>query len=482
MEENKEIQEEINDENIEVLSYKDVKLEYAEKPFNYKKLFSIIFTVIIIAILSLAFILYEKNNKNVFRHGLTSLGNDIENSILDIKGSDFISYSENNPFKTTLLLSFNTTFDETKLNDNEIEFLKMLHEMALSFSLDMDYQNKALTHDFKITYAGNNMFEIFGNGKSSNITYKIKNVLKKYINLNINGFENIFKNKEKNKKEIDEIKKIIFKEIYNEINEKDFKRNKTTLTLNNKKLDVKDVVLSYDDKKIKELLINVIDNLKNNEDFIKKTSSFTSLAQTRLKEYIDILKQNIENINFNNIDLHIYSKGIFNKVYGYKLDSDNFEILYLKNNDKKIELKINENKYIFEIQKNKENDKYILNGPNINLEAIKTVNKDDTVIEYKINNYEGNIVITKEIEANGINGNNKITLTKKELDEELSNIYMTINYSIKKENKITLYDDSDNIKNENLTLNDKKTMIEKINNSTYFKLAKQKISNYLIKE
>ena len=102
-------------------------------------------------------------------------------------------------------------------------------------------------------------------------------------------------------------------------------RKKEKIKLGNHNIKVKDVSLSMTNEYIIEILTKTVDDLKNNDEFVDKTMNYTNLASTRLKELMDELKEEIKETKFvkETITLHIYSKGITNKIIGYKVSANN---------------------------------------------------------------------------------------------------------------------------------------------------------------
>jgi len=347
-----------NNVEPEVLSYNDVELEYAEKPFDVKKLIISIVVSIVIILFSVAFFLYQRSNKNILRIGINNFTNTVEDSIYSIKKSPYLSFDLNKPFRTSILLSFDATYDETKLKREEIEFYKAINDITVAETLDMDYKNKQLSHSTKSTYLGGDIINIFGNANDKGITYKIKNVIGKYISYPINNFKRFYIDPNVDKKEFDEIKTIALKTLFLNIEEKDLKREKVKVKIGKNNIKVKDVSLNINNEYIIKVLTETINDLKEDEAFIEKTMNYTNLASTRLKELMDDLKEEIKKTKFVEEDavLHIYSKGITNKIIGYKLsinkEKDSIEYLNYKNDLALKTKKDNKDYFSYEEDKN----------------------------------------------------------------------------------------------------------------------------------
>ena len=286
------------EEEPEILSYKDVKLEYAKKPFNTKKFITTIVSLIVITMFILALYLYQINNKNILRLGASNIVGKIENSIYGIKNSKFLSFNTKKPFRTSFILSFDTLYDETKLEDKEISFLKTINDVKVSETLDFDYANQQFTHNFKSTYLGGNILEVYGNGYDDGITYKVRDVLGKYIFYPIDNLKRFYIDSDKDKKELDEIIKIVAKTVYANIEESDLKRENIKLKIGENNIKVKDISLTLDNTYIRNILDNTIKSLKTNDTFIEKTMSYTNLTSTRLKEILEVYQEKVKTTIF----------------------------------------------------------------------------------------------------------------------------------------------------------------------------------------
>lgn len=477
------------EEDVEILSYKDVKLEYAKKPFNTKKFITTIVSLIVITMFILAFYLYEKNNKNILRLGTSNIIGKVENSVYGIKNSKFLSFNTKKPFRTSFILSFDTLYDETKLKEEEISFLKTINDVKVSETLDFDYANQQFTHNFKSTYLGGNILEVYGNGYDDGITYKVKDILGKYIFYPIDNLKRFYMDSDKDKKELDEIIQIVFKTVYSNIKESDLKRENIKLKIGENNIKVKDISLTMNNQYIQNILNNTINSLRTNNTFIEKTMSYTNLTSTRLQEILEAYQEEIKATNFTdeNIVLHIYAKGITNKIVGYKLTFKNSELEYLEYKNIPI-IKLYENqKLAFSYEKKMvEKDEYEYNIIYFdNKLKVHRIQKDDSILyEYTLTtdknvSYTGNLSITDEESKQVKDGYVKLSITKLNQDqEELESVYITLNYSIKTMEKMNLYEDENRVEEKTLTEEDKKEIKKRIENTEYFDLVKKEIESY----
>lgn len=461
----------VKDAEPEILSYKDVRLDFSEKPKNTKKVVEVILLLIVISLFALASILYEKNNKNVLRKGISSIFNIVEDPLFELKGNELFQYSVKKDFKTSIITSFQTTFDKKLIEEDELKFLQEIKDVTISSTLDFSFPSKKAAYSIKSTTDGSNIFEINGNITDKDITYKIKNVIGKYILVSQDGLGHIFISKEEDKRDFDVIKNIVFKKIYKNIKETDLKRNKTVLTEINTK--VTDVSYTITNAYLKALISNTITDLVNDDTFIEKTSDYTNLTRTRLKEKLLELKENIskEDILKDDITLNIYVKGLKHKFVGFKLSTQNDSIYYISTKNKKVVKISSNNEEIINYNDEKKsstestiNIKY--KGININID--KLIKNTSILYDYKIkstNTYEGSLVLTKE-EKTSTDGNIRFIISKIKDDENVWNLSSSISYNVKSSNGITPFEDEDAVK---------------INKETFDEVVKRTLNNENLK-
>lgn len=436
----------VKDAEPELLSYKNVRLDYSEKPKNTKKVVEIILALVVIAIFSSALITFQKNNKNILRKGVGALINVIENPIYAVKGSEFLQYSIKKEFKTSIIGSFQTTFNKELIDENELKFLQDIKDVNTALSYDLNFPAKKGIYSFKSTIDGNNIFEVNGNITDTGFTYKIKNVLSKYVLVDVKGIEKIFISKQEDKRDFDVLKSIALKKLYAKIEEKDLKRENITLDELNIKAD--DVIYEIKNETLKKLITDTVNELIKDEKFMEKASVYFNTPKTRLKEIIleqteNLLKQDIlkEDIVF-----HTYVKGITNNFIGFKIETKTNSITYLKNGHNIVLSVKEDNKEEFLLKKTKtDEEKTYIKYKDIEFNAIKLSKNNSILYDYtlknKKNNYEGSIVITEE-DKNYKDGNVRILISKLNEDHEnIWNLTSTISYNVKNSSDTVSFED-----------------------------------------
>lgn len=474
----------------EILSYKNVKLDYAKKPINVGKIIKIFCCLIVFILVAFATYLYQKNNKIVLKKGLTTLISQVEDEIYTVRNHELFTFQKNKPFRDSLMLNFDTSYDEHLIAKEEQEFLDMLTDVSASMTFGLDYKNKQFSYDVKSTYLGENIFEIYGNGNDSSITYKIKDVLGKFIRVPVSNLERIYVDTKTDKKDVDKIKEEIIKTLFLNIKEDGLKREKTKITLNGKEYKVQDVSLSMNNKYLQTLFKKTIEDLKQSESFIQNVMHYTDLTETRLKELLEEEIQIIEDTTFTDdtITLHIYMQGFMHKIVGCSVAGSLEETYsiryYFLNGESKIQM-IRGEKEVFYYDKkevSKEKTNYTVRMKEI-LSTIIRYQKDNRVTyDYKIEGnkdyyFMGSLTLANLENKANKDGTIRLSIQKfNHSNSKISDIYATINYNIKQIESLNLHDDSEAILNSALTEDDKKEMKRRVETTEHFASLKAKLN------
>ncbi len=471
----------------EILSYKNVKLEYSKKPFNTKKFVTTIVTLIVIIMALIAGYTYVKSKKNVLRKGIVEVSSDIENAFYEVRNNEFTNFTTTSPFRTSFLLSFDATYDTKKISKQEKELLDVLKNVNVSKTLEMDYENKEFSHAFRSTYLGGNILNVRGNASDNKITYKIMEVVGKYIEQPIENLDMLYNNTEDEEKIVKNLRNQLVKTIFQNIKESDLKEEKTTIELDNNEIEVKDVYLIMEKQYITSLFKNTIETLKKNTSLKKNFESYFKDTKKTYEEYLDSLYSSIEKVNLKSSTLHIYAKGLTNEIVGISLDINNENTLSYLNYKNKLEFTVKEKEEtVLSIHKDKTNNEKVSISHKDMQMVIEKFNQEDSILyEFKITSnekeyYAGTVSIIDNTVKTSKDGNVRLILKKNnEKNEELFNFYITLNYNVQTIQRINTFDDQETILYTSLTQSDKKEIKKRIENTEYFKLLKTKIDAYI---
>ena len=362
---------------------------------------------VIIALLGLAFFggkyyLASRNNIKIF---MNNYFNELEDNI-----------GKNN--STSGSLSLNVNGDTT---DKEEKIFKILNNLDFSMNYGIDTKENITNIDISTNYYGDKLININTYIEDNNIYLSSSDLYSKYIKI-------------ENKKEDNSEKKSMtnddYKVIINSISTAVSKSLKEEyFTKNWVKLDgksVNKVELLLNNNNIKIINENIINNLKNNNNFI---DSFGKLIGKKTMEVKELLDKEIKEVNSNeysDIKISLYTK------------ITKFVKLEITSGEDKIVVKSNDKGYSFEIVDSEDN-----------------------------NTYNGTIEINNNSDSTTYNVNVK----------DSNNLEIKINNTINKTTKIEKKDVSNSVLLEDITEKEYEDIINKISNNKAFNKIYEDISN-----
>ena len=367
----------------------------------------IVVIFVIIALLGLAFFggkyyLASRNNIKIFM-------NDYFNKLEDNIG-------KNN--STSGSLSLNVNGDTT---DKEKKIFKILNNLDFSMNYGIDTKENITNIDISTNYYGDKLININTYIEDNNIYLSSSDLYSKYIKI-----ENKKEDNSEKKSMTNDDYKVIINSISTAVNES---LKEEYFTKNWVKLDgksVNKVELLLNNNNIKIINENIINNLKNNNNFI---DSFGKLIGKKTMEVKELLDKEIKEVNSNeysDIKISLYTK------------ITKFVKLEITSGEDKIVVKSNDKGYSFEIVDSEDNNTY--NG------TIKINNNSDSTT-YNVNVKDSN------------------------------NLEIKINNTINKTTKIEKKDVSNSVLLEDITEKEYEDIINKISNNKAFNKIYEDISN-----
>lgn len=223
----------------------------------------------------------------------------------------------------------------------------------------IDYKQKIASFDVLSNY--NNKL-VDGNYylANGNLYRHLSNVDINYSYQQIDEFERLFNN---DTDSIIRLNNSISRAFKKSIKNKFISKETTSLTINNKKINKKALVL-----KDKRFIIKFLTNLKKDDDFVNNYSKINNIETNLL---IKNLEDEINNIKSSNEEEYfifdIYLQNMFNEVIGFKLGYKNsvIEIIKLENNKYNFSYKNALTSYNGDFKYKKENNYFSLSS-NIN--------------------------------------------------------------------------------------------------------------------
>lgn len=367
----------------------------------------IVVIFVIIALLGLAFFggkyyLASRNNIKIF---MNDYFNELEENI-----------GKNN--STSGSLSLNVNGDTT---DKEEKIFKILNNLDFSMNYGIDTKENITNIDISTNYYGDKLININTYIEDNNIYLSSSDLYSKYIKI-----ENKKEANSENKSMTNDDYKVIINSISTAVSES---LKEEYFTKNWVKLDgksVNKVELLLNNNNIKIINENIINNLKNNNNFI---DSFGKLIGKKTMEVKELLDKEIKEVNSNeysDIKISLYTK------------ITKFVKLEITSGEDKIVVKSNDKGYSFEIVDSEDNNTY--NG------TIEINNKSDSTT-YNVNIKDSN------------------------------NLKIKINNTINKTTKIEKKDVSNSVLLEDITEKEYEDIINKISNNKAFNKIYEDISN-----
>lgn len=362
---------------------------------------------VIIALLGLAFFggkyyLASRNNIKIFM-------NDYFNKLEDNIG-------KNN--STSGSLSLNVNGDTT---DKEKKIFKILNNLDFSMNYGIDTKENITNIDISTNYYGDKLININTYIEDNNIYLSSSDLYSKYIKI-----ENKKEDNSEKKSMTNDDYKVIINSISTAVSES---LKEEYFTKNWVKLDgksVNKVELLLNNNNIKIINENIINNLKNNNNFI---DSFGKLIGKKTMEVKELLDKEIKEVNSNeysDIKISLYTK------------ITKFVKLEITSGEDKIAVKSNDKGYSFEIVDSEDN-----------------------------NTYNGTIEINNNSDSTTYNVNVK----------DSNNLEIKINNTINKTTKIEKKDVSNSVLLEDITEKEYEDIINKISNNKAFNKIYEDISN-----
>lgn len=362
---------------------------------------------VIIALLGLAFFggkyyLASRNNIKIF---MNNYFNELEDNI-----------GKNN--STSGSLSLNVNGDTT---DKEEKIFKILNNLDFSMNYGIDTKENITNIDISTNYYGDKLININTYIEDNNIYLSSSDLYSKYIKI-----ENKKEDNSEKKSMTNDDYKVIINSISTAVSES---LKEEYFTKNWVKLDgksVNKVELLLNNNNIKIINENIINNLKNNNNFIDSFGKLIGKKTMEVKELLDKEIKEVNNNEYSDIKISLYTK------------ITKFVKLEITSGEDKIVVKSNDKGYSFEIVDSEDN-----------------------------NTYNGTIEINNNSDSTTYNVNVK----------DSNNLEIKINNTINKTTKIEKKDVSNSVLLEDITEKEYEDIINKISNNKAFNKIYEDISN-----
>ena len=366
-----------------------------------KKVIKVIFFLIIVLLgifLIRAGFYFEKISepKNIYKNAINMFSDELINCItFDEK------YNLGDTFNITGNIKAKINSDEYKNKAKiDVEYLKKLNMINNLSNMDTNY---TISQDKKNKKAFIELDEKIGNETILHTNYLISDytryyyvasILQNYVNDGNNNYFEIFNEEKTTTDNINYLYDFIIDSISNRMAD-ETKKYDSTVNINDKTIDSKQLSMRIDDKSIKNILNGLLDDLKKDK---KANLIITSFDSDFPKRHIDSNKKYLSKKE--SYTLNIYTSKYINKPLKY-------EVIYLNKDSKKT---------YYYIGNNKKGDFYYLKDDEVRYTA-KYLSKNKTIkinIFDRLNKESGSISLSKDI--NNIIFNMNTTIEDKKYD------------------------------------------------------------------
>lgn len=352
----------------------------------------IIVILVIVALAVLAFFggKYYLSSKNSIKIFIDTSLNKLENNIAS---------SGTTSGDLTININGDTTSKEGKI-------FKILNNLDLNITYDIDTKENITDVNIKTNYYSDELVDANIYIEDGNIYLYLNELYSKYIKYNYKK-DNSNSNKISN-----EDYKIIVSSIRTALNEslKEEYFTKSWTKVNGK--SVNKVELLLDDKNIKIINENIINNLKNNNKFISSFRRITNKEETEVKKSLDNEVEKINNNKYLDTKISLYTS------------ITKFVMLEVSNKNVQATINSNDNGFVYKVADKENNNTY--NGTfKIDIKddniTYSNITKDDSSLEM---NFSGTIKHNTKIEKKNVSNNILLEdITDREYKEILSKIF-----------------------------------------------------------
>ncbi len=349
-------------------------------------------------------------------------------------------------------------------NDHNLENLaNVINNLDISFKNEIDYQNKINNTFLNLNYKNQKLADINLLLENTDGYINLDSIYDKPIKILSSLNDDIWVNYQNDSKIIVEE---IFKIIKTNLKKEYFKKENTTLKINNKEVNVNNYIMKIPKEDLNSIQKNIINDILNNSKLLTSLANVFKIDESVIKSNLN----NYEFIDFQN-DLEINT--------------------YLNKENQLEKLQIRMNNLIIVERNNKE---YKITKEENNIKTnLGTISIKGTTYNFKLSNvetiFEGNITnksgkydfdinVTKEdylynISYQTKNNDNKITL---KIADDNNNLNLEINYTLDNISKISELNTTNYIEYSMLTSEDITTILSNLSNNEGFNMLSKELN------
>ena len=232
---------------------------------------------------------------------------------------------------TEVKFSFNTNLKST---DKEIqEMYDKINKIYLESSVYSSIKDQQAFVDLNAKYDGKLLLGL-DTYIEKNLAYiKIDDVFDKYINVDVE--DNYFDvGNDSETKNLVNVATGFIGALEDSLNDEYFSKVDKKINLNGKDVDVKANTLVVDEKNIDKLGNSVIDNLKNNKEFLQSYSAINNVSESevisQLEQMLSEIKSDGSTTEAFKLNIIMYTKGLMNQLVGvgFVVDGTAYDIYF----------------------------------------------------------------------------------------------------------------------------------------------------------
>ena len=219
------------------------------------------------------------------------------------------------------------------------QIIKNLSATTNNISLIQDAKGKKVLFELHSELPKEKLIDYKYLIKDSTSYYYVEDILNKYVNAGTNNYFEIFSDETTNMENIKYVHNAFVKGLKSSLDDKDFNRYNATENINGSVVNVNQISIKIDDKKLHKILNSTIDYLKNDEKANKiLTNVYKDFSKYKIKDSKELLEKqesytlNIYTSKYRNIALKyeiVHLKGDEKKIYSYEGNASKGTLYYI---------------------------------------------------------------------------------------------------------------------------------------------------------
>lgn len=399
----------------------------------------IILLMVLIALTGFAYTYFAtdllKSNKELFLKYITQIGEEQE-GFIDMPLKEYFEKQKTTPYQDEGDVKVEiTAYNTSNQFDN-------VNQMNLTFNGQVDTANEQALQNISLNYSDDVKFPVTYQKVGDTMGIQTDYIGSKYVatketDNKIVGEENAlgkieeFSNIQLSQEEKDQIKDTYFNQFVQELREEDFSKIEETGTMGYK--------LTLTTKKMKNILVKLLETLKNDEPTLEKLNEYIKTYNNSSKittSSIDNLIRELNNTSETEeetLEITVYQTN--RKTNRIVIKASNFEV----NLDKVITENEAQYNVQLQIRNNNQTDKVALSAKYVGLQAMQniietyqlTLESDQIKYEYQYNN---NVQFTDSVIIEGFSEDNSMILNNYD-EEQVMNFMQAVGQRIEEVNK-----------------------------------------------